>query len=230
MPSFGISTMSAKNSSLLNMFPTSAIIFIKCRNRHYMKNNVRYKRYINNTSVINFFNEALAPFWWLFPLAKFTSLATFVNSTKLPAIAVCLGEPPVGFCDVGCCYCCCCCFPHWRILHFRATFLATGTPPWLLRPVKASTSSELYPGYFRLLYFCQAFPSQFYRECYGFEWAFFTHRHFLPYAPSPIFLAHFVTQLRAGCGQEHPIQDPPLCLPSQSCPFQLAHGLELLIL
>ena len=48
-------------------------------------------------------------------------------------------------------------------------FLATGTPPWLLRPVKASTSSELYPGYFQLLYFCQAFPSQFYRGLYGFE-------------------------------------------------------------
>ena len=26
----------------------------------------------------------------------------------------------------------------------------TGTPPWLLRPVKVSTSSELYPDYFRL--------------------------------------------------------------------------------
>ena len=77
-------------------------------------------------------------------------------------------------------------------------FLATGTPPCLLRPVKASTSSELYPGYFWLLYFCQAFSSHFYREHYGFEWAFFTHRRFLPYAPSPTFLAHFVTQVRAG--------------------------------
>ena len=47
-------------------------------------------------------------------------------------------------------------------------FLATGTPPWLLQSVNASTSSELYPGYFLLLYFCQAFPSQFYRERYGF--------------------------------------------------------------
>ena len=28
----------------------------------------------------------------------------------------------------------------------------TGTPPWLLRPVKVSTSSELYPDYFRLLF------------------------------------------------------------------------------
>ena len=29
--------------------------------------------------------------------------------------------------------------------------------------------------------------SQFYRECYGSEWAFFTHRRFLLYAPSPTF-------------------------------------------
>ena len=77
-------------------------------------------------------------------------------------------------------------------------FLATGTPLWLLRPVNAYTSSELYPGYFRLLYFCQPFSSQFYRERYGFERAFFIHRRFLPYAPSPTFLARFVTQVRAG--------------------------------
>ena len=31
-----------------------AIIFIKCRNRHHMKNNIRYKGNINNTSVIIF--------------------------------------------------------------------------------------------------------------------------------------------------------------------------------
>ena len=31
---------------------------------------------------------------------------------------------------------------------------------------------------------CFTFPSHFYHECYGFEWAFFTHRCFLPYAPS----------------------------------------------
>ena len=70
-------------------------------------------------------------------------------------------------------------------------FLATGTLPWLFRPVKAPTSSEPYPGYFWLLYFCQAFPSHFYRERYGFDWVFFTCRRFLPYAPSPTFLAHF---------------------------------------
>ena len=30
-------------------------------------------------------------------------------------------------------------------------------------------------------------------------------------------------------GQEHPIQDPPLFLPAQSCPFQMTGGLELLM-
>ena len=32
----------------------------------------------------------------------------------------------------------------------RLVYHVTGTPPWLLRPVKASTSSELYPDYFWL--------------------------------------------------------------------------------
>ena len=75
-------------------------------------------------------------------------------------------------------------------------FHATGTPPWLFRSVKASTSSELYPGYFRLLCFCQAFPSQFYHERYGFERTFFTHRRFFTLQSFPTFLARFVTQMR----------------------------------
>ena len=33
----------------------------------------------------------------------------------------------------------------------------------------------------------EIFFSQFYRERYGFELVFFTHRRFLPYAPSPTF-------------------------------------------
>ena len=47
----------------------------------------------------------------------------------------CLGEPPRSF-----------------FIHFISSLLyhVTGTPPWLLRPVKASTSSELYPDYFWL--------------------------------------------------------------------------------
>ena len=72
-------------------------------------------------------------------------------------------------------FCCCFSFISRLPCHF------TGTPPWLLRPVKASTSSELYPNYFDCLLCFN------YYERYGFEWAFFTHRHFLPYAPSPTF-------------------------------------------
>ena len=37
--------------------------------------------------------------------------------------------------------------------------------------------------------------SQFYRERYGFEWAFFTHRRFLPFALSPTFLPAFIKAL-----------------------------------
>ena len=66
----------------------------------------------------------------------------------------CLGEPPGDFCDVGCR----CCFSSLEVFTFSGLlFLATGTPHWLLRPVKASTGSELYPSYFRLLYFFPGF-------------------------------------------------------------------------
>ena len=56
------------------MFSTSAVIFIKCRNRYHMKNNIRYKGNINITFVI-----------------------IFLKSQKLPAMLLCLGEPPVRF-------------------------------------------------------------------------------------------------------------------------------------
>ena len=56
MPHFGVSTTSPRIFLSFNMSPTSAIIFIKCRNRYHMKNNIRYKGNINNTSVIIFFN------------------------------------------------------------------------------------------------------------------------------------------------------------------------------
>ena len=55
MPSFGVSTVSPKKSSSFNMFSTSVIAFIRCLNRHQMRNNARYKGNVNNTSVIIFF-------------------------------------------------------------------------------------------------------------------------------------------------------------------------------
>ena len=39
---------------------------------------------------------------------------------------------------------------------------ATSTPPWLLRPVKVSTSSELYPNYFWLPTFLDCSGIQFF--------------------------------------------------------------------
>ena len=62
-----------------------------------------------------------------------------------------------------------CCCPSFIS---RLLYHATGTPPWLLRPVGASTCSELYPGYFNCL--CLFI----YRGRYGFEWAFFNHTRF----------------------------------------------------
>ena len=47
-------TLSPKKSLWFNIFSTSAIIFIRCLNRHQMRNNIRYKGNINSTSVIIF--------------------------------------------------------------------------------------------------------------------------------------------------------------------------------
>ena len=77
-------------------------------------------------------------------------------------------------------------------------FLATGIPPWLLRPVNASTSSEFYPGYFWLLYFLPGFFVTFSPRAIRFGWPFFTHGRFLLCAPSPHFWHVFVTQMRTG--------------------------------
>ena len=52
IPSFGVSTIAPKNPSSFNIFSTSAIAFIKRRNRYQIKNNISYNRSINNTSVI----------------------------------------------------------------------------------------------------------------------------------------------------------------------------------
>ena len=72
----GVSATSPKKSLLLNMSPTLAIICIKYRNRHHMKNNIRYKdSKTNNTSIIIF----------------------LIGGQKLPAMLLCLGEPPVRF-------------------------------------------------------------------------------------------------------------------------------------
>ena len=90
-------------------------------------------------------------------------------------------ESQGDFRDVGCC----CCFILTGPFFFSGLFfLATGTPPWLLRSMMASTSSEFYPGYFWLFYVLPGFSVTFYHKRYGFERALFNHRRFLPCAPS----------------------------------------------
>ena len=39
---------------------------------------------------------------------------------------------------------------------------ATSTPPWFLRPMKVSTTSELYPDYFQLPTFLECLSIQFF--------------------------------------------------------------------
>ena len=92
--------------------------------------------------------------------------------SKPPSDGTCLGEPPGGFCDVGC---------HFIFdLHFvsRLLYHVTGTPPWLLRPWRPPPALSSTPTTFDCLFFF------IYRKRCAFESAFFTHRRFLPYAPS----------------------------------------------
>ena len=51
---FCVSAVSRRKSSSFNIFSTSVIAFIKCRNRHQMKNNMRYKGSIIKASIIIF--------------------------------------------------------------------------------------------------------------------------------------------------------------------------------
>ena len=76
----------------------------------------------------------------------------------------------------------------WCCLLFIFTFLDYFSMPpalhtgfsgtWRFLPALSSTLAT---------FDCLTFPSHFYRERYGFEWAFFTHRRFFSYAPSPHF-------------------------------------------
>ena len=101
---------------------------------------------------------------------------------------LCLGEPPEMFL----CYCCsflmcivicwcssfCCCIFIWFSGSFTMSpalhpgFSGLWRPPTALR--STPTTSDC------LFFFI-------YHERYGFEWAFFTHRRFLAYAPSRHF-------------------------------------------
>ena len=117
MHSFGVSTTSPRKSSLFDMSPTSAIIFIKCQNRHQMKNDIRYKGNTNNTPVIIFLK---------------------IESQKLSAMVLYLGEPPRRFLLllffisflISISFCCCSSFVV--VLHFICFSTSSFTLPWTI--------------------------------------------------------------------------------------------------
>ena len=79
----------------------------------------------------------------------------------------------------------------------RLLFYATRISPWLLTSMKTSTSSELYTGFFWLLYFCQTFQLQLATSAMLLSGRFYQQALFyLPLLPH--FLARFVTQMWAG--------------------------------
>ena len=120
-------------------------------------------------------------------------------------------QPPGGFCDVGCC---CCFFDLVEVFTFSGYFsmpsaLQPGFSglhrlwalPWLL------SVALLLPTFLDFLFLPRVLRF----------WASIFYPRFYP--------TLFCLWLR--WGQKDPIQDPPLCLPSQSCPFGRTHGLEL---
>ena len=75
-----------------------------------------------------------------------------------------------------------CCFYISGLIH------ATGTPPWLLRPVKASTSSELYPDYFWLPFLFHLPRALRFWVGIFYPQAFFTLRSFPTFLAQPAFI------------------------------------------
>ena len=106
----------------------------------------------------------------------------------------CLGEPLGGFWDVGCHFVVVSYFIfdlHFVVvLHFvsRLIYRVTSTPPWLLRPVKASTSSELYPNYFWLPFLFHLPRALRFWVGIFYPQAFFTLRSFPTFLAQTIFI------------------------------------------
>ena len=143
------------------MFSTSSIAFIKCRNRHHIKNHF----YDRRLSLPFYVTEENFQCWYF---AWENLQEVFV--TLVVVIVVYLTG---GFYVSG------------------LLFLASVTPPWLLRPAKDSTSSELYPAYFRLLYFLPGFFVTFLPRLLRFWVGIFYPQALFAFCSFPTFLARF---------------------------------------
>ena len=112
-------------------------------------------------------------------------LGDFCKLNKTPSNGTSLGEPPRGFCDVGCC-----CFTSLEVFlpsflsdvisHSSMSYRRVFTPTLYFQP--SSLQSDL--RHFHLTFLGLSQP---HRECYSFERAFFTQRRFLLCTPSPHF-------------------------------------------
>ena len=111
---------------------------------------------------------------------------------KTPSDGTCLGEPLGGFVIL-------CIFIYFHLsmifilllyLHLISRLLChvTSTPPWLLRPVKASTSSELYPDYFWLPFLFHLPRALRFWVGIFYPQAFFTLRSFPTFLAQPAFI------------------------------------------
>ena len=167
-------TLSPKKSLWFNIFSTSAIIFIRCLNRHQMRNNIRYKGNINSTSVIIFLIDT---FDYFCKLNK-NSQRWYFAWENLQEVFMMLVVVLHSLLFLWCCL--------LLFLRFRATFsMPVALHPGFFRPVNASTCSELYPGYFRLLYFSVTFLLRALRFWVGI---FFYPQAFFALLSFPIFL------------------------------------------
>ena len=86
-------------------------------------------------------------------------------------------------------FCCCCCSSFVVFLHSHFLFDILPHPSVNYRQIFRTIlyfQPSLSQGHSRHFHF-STIPLSSYRERYGFEWAFFTHRRFLPYAPSRHF-------------------------------------------
>ena len=100
-----------------------------------------------------------------------------------------LGRTSVGFCDVDLHFVVVVVILHLLIFFIHIFFSTSSlTLPWTIaRFLKPILYFQPSPEWFATLSFFNHSIIFRYFERYGFEWAFFTHRRFLPYAPSRHF-------------------------------------------
>ena len=108
-------------------------------------------------------------------------------------------------------------FPHF--LSYGLLFFATGTPPSLLRPVKATTSSEFFLSVALVL---PSFFVTFLPRALRFLTGIFCPQAFFYLALLPHI---FGTVLLLRCGQEHPTRIFLCACPHRVVPFRRTHGL-----